>query len=102
MTGAAPVAITKPCNVTGDPRDTFWSGPAEALGAPGERGPSLAFVAWTTSKLVMPTDEIWLKAFAGQRSSGVIEMEKKLPLSATIAPYFFSPSKMAFSSLLQV
>ena len=43
-----------------------------------------------------------LKQFAGQRSSGVTEIEKnELPLSATIAPYFFNPSSTAFSSFVQ-
>ena len=55
-----------------------------------------------TSKLVMPTVDRWLKALAGQRSSGVTEMEKKPPLSATMAPYFFKASRMAFSCLAQV
>ena len=43
-----------------------------------------------------------LNAFAGQRSSGVMEMEKnELLLSDTIAPYFFKPSASAFSSFVQ-
>src|SRR5437870_4313673 len=78
------------------------SGPALASGAPGERGPSLVPVVWMTSKFVMPMLEMWLKALAGQRSSGVTEIEKKLPLSATIAPYFFNASSIAVSSLAQV
>src|SRR5690348_2640904 len=79
----------------------FWSAPAFAVGAPGDRGPPFGPVLCTTSKLVIPTIEMWLKAFAGQRLSGVTEIEKKFPLSATKAPYFFKPRNMAFSSMLQ-
>ena len=43
----------------------------------------------------------WSKHLAGQRSSGVTEMENTLPLSATKAPYFFNPRSTAFSSLVQ-
>src|SRR4029077_9044399 len=87
---------------TGEPKATDRFEPALATGAPGDRGPSFGPVLWMTSKLVMPTEEMWLKALAGHRSSGVTEIEKKFPLSATKAPYFFSPIKMAFSSMLQL
>ena len=37
----------------------------------------------------------------GQRSSGVTEIPRMLPLSATSAPYFFNASATAFSSFVQ-
>ena len=85
-----------------------WSMPASAVGAPAERGPSVAPVATTTSKLEMSQLSApalvprWSKAVAGQRSSGQIEIEKKLPLSATNAPYFFSPRAIACSAADQL
>src|SRR5580692_7397455 len=94
--------FTEPCNWTGALKSADWSGPALTEGAPGERGPSLGPVVWMTSKLVMLMLVKSLKQFSGQRSSGVTEMEKKFPLSATIAPYFLSPSNMAFSSIVQL
>src|SRR5579862_4579882 len=102
MAGRLFVYVTNPCNLAGTPNGTMQSGPALATGAPGDRGPPLGPVPWTTSKFVIPTVEIWLNALAGHRSSGVTEIEKKLPLSATRAPYFLSPRRMAFSSVLQV
>ena len=54
-----------------------------------------------TSKFVMLMLVKWSKQPAGQRSSGVTEIEKKPPLSATSAPYFFNPSSTAFSSFVQ-
>ena len=35
------------------PRGADWSGPANAVGAPGERGPAVGSVAWTASKFVI-------------------------------------------------
>src|SRR5271170_2927006 len=86
----------------GWPTAAGWFGPALAAGGPGERGPPVGPVVWMTSKLVMLMLVRSLKQLAGQRSSGVTEMEKKLPLSATIAPYFCKPSRMAFSSMVQL
>jgi hypothetical protein len=54
-----------------------------------------------TSKFVMATFRRLLKQFAGQRLSGLTETEKKLPLSATIAPYFFSAFSTTFSCFVQ-
>src|SRR5271170_6526859 len=85
----------------GWPTAAGWFGPALAAGGPGERGPPVGPVVWMTSKLVMLTLVRSLKQLAGQRSSGVTEMEKKFPLSATIAPYFLRPSSNAFSSFVQ-
>ena len=55
-----------------------------------------------TSKFVRPTVLRWSKQPAGQRSSGVTEMEKKFPLSATSAPYFLSALRTAFSCCVQL
>src|SRR5262245_36953961 len=78
-----------------------WAVPASAVGAPAERGPSLGPVVWMTSKFVIEMLVRCVNTFAGHRLSGVTEMEKKLPLSATIAPYFFNPRRTAFSGELQ-
>src|ERR1051326_4557235 len=102
MTGGVPVKVTEPFRFAVGVIGTDRSGPALALGAPEERGPSVGPVVWITSKFVMPMLEMWLKALAGQRLSGVIEMEKKPPLSATNAPYFFKPRSNAFSSAAQL
>ena len=53
---------------------------------------------WITSKFVTETLLRWLKAEPDHRSSGTAEIEKKPPLSATIAPYFINAVKIAFSS----
>jgi hypothetical protein len=42
-----------------------------------------------------------LKAVEEKRSSGQTETEKNPPLSATMAPYFFSARNTAFSSVVQ-
>src|SRR5438094_438326 len=83
MIGWAPVKVATPCNWAKEPSTTDWSGPAFTAGAPGERGPSSGPVVRMTSKLVMLILVRSLKQFAGQRSSGVTEIEKKFPLSAT-------------------
>src|SRR6185295_4366947 len=70
-------------------------------GAPGERGPFVATVPWMTSKLVRLIDWKLLKALAAKRWSGATEMEKKPPLSVTMAPYFFSARATACSALFQ-
>ncbi|MND08010.1 hypothetical protein D3C83_303680 [compost metagenome] len=54
-----------------------------------------------TSKFVIATLRRLSKHSAGQRLSGVTEMEKKFPLSATMAPYFFSAVRTAFSCFVQ-
>src|ERR1043166_2087315 len=82
MGRAEAVKLTEPCNWAGVPSTAEWSGPALATGAPGERGPSVGPVVWMTSKLVMLMVVRSSKTLAGQRSSGVTEMEKKFPSTA--------------------
>src|SRR3989442_8848728 len=100
--GGGPIHVTLPCSVTGCPDDTVRSGPAFAPGGFGERGPSFWPVVWMTSKFVMPTLVKLSKQPAGQRLSGVTEMEKKFPLSATNAPYLLSAVRTAFSCFVQL
>src|SRR5882724_9838471 len=89
MSDSGDEVVAAPCRITGLVMAAVWSEPALTVGAPAERGPSLTPVVATISKFVMPILRKLSKQPAGQRSSGVTEMEKKLPLSATSAPYFF-------------
>ena len=66
---------------------------------PIARGPSLGPVVEMTSKLLMSIRERLSNALAAKRSSGQTEMEKKLPLSATIAPYFVRSQAYEWTAL---
>src|SRR5687767_9781439 len=101
MTGCVVKEIF-PFNCNGVPVVVDLSGPASARGAPGDRGPSFTPVVCITSKFVMLIEDKWLNSPAAQRLSGTAEMEKKLPLSATRAPYFFKPLSTAFSGVVQL
>src|SRR6266487_4514769 len=72
-----PFHVTLPSSVPGCPGDTVRSGPAFAAGGFGERGPSFWPVVWMTSKFVMPTVLKRSKQPAGQRLSGVTEIDRK-------------------------
>ena len=82
----APLPVAVAVNVTAVETVAVRSAPAAQVGAPALRGPSVGPVAWTTSNWSTPIEARLANESVPKRGSGVTEIEKKPPLSATSAP----------------